>query len=62
MTRQSSRFPTWMVVVAILLLAVPIVWGLSAILHIVAALSIGGILVVAGLVLLFVWLRGRAGA
>jgi len=61
-TRQSSRFPTWMVVVAILLLAVPIVWGLSAILHIVAALSIGGILVVAGLVLLFVWLRGRAGA
>jgi hypothetical protein len=51
-----------MVVVAILLLAVPIVWGLSAIMHIVAALSIGGILVVAGLVLLFVWLRGRAGS
>ncbi|MEN8233670.1 MAG: hypothetical protein ABFR89_01945 [Actinomycetota bacterium] len=59
---ESNRFPTWMVVVAIILLAIPIVWALSTIMDILAALSIGGILVIAGLVALFVWLKKRATA
>ncbi|MEN8113986.1 MAG: hypothetical protein ABFS21_06325 [Actinomycetota bacterium] len=59
---DTSRFPTWIVVVAIILLSIPIVWALSTAMHIVAAMSIGGVLVVAGLVALFVWLKKRTDA
>jgi hypothetical protein len=48
-----------MVVVAIILLAGPIIWALSAFMHIFAAMSIGGILVVVAIVLLFIWLNKR---
>lgn len=56
---SKNRFPAWMIVIAILLLAGPIIWGLSAFMHIIAAMSIGGILVVVALVALFIWLKGR---
>jgi len=46
-----------MVVISIVILAVPIVWALSLFLDILAAMSIGGILVVVGLVVLFIWLK-----
>ncbi len=62
MASQKNEFPTWMVVVSIVILAFPIIWGLSLVLDIVAALSIGGILVVAALVLLFIWLKKRVDA
>ncbi len=52
-----NRFPTWMIVVSILILAVPIVWALTLFLDIITAMSIGGILVVIGLVVLFIWLK-----
>lgn len=48
-----------MIVVAILILAGPIIWALSMFMHILAAMSIGGILVVIALVLLFIWLKKR---
>jgi hypothetical protein len=58
-TQEKQNFPTWMVVVAIILLAGPIIWALSAFMHIFAAMSIGGILVVVAIVLLFIWLNKR---
>ncbi|MFV9673004.1 MAG: hypothetical protein ACNYZH_07225 [Acidimicrobiia bacterium] len=55
----QNRFPTWMIVVSIIILAFPIIWALSLFMHIVAAMSIGGILVIAALIGLFIWLKGR---
>jgi len=59
---QQNRFPTWMIVVSIIILAFPIIWGLSLFMHVVAAMSIGGILVIAALIGLFIWLKGRVDA
>lgn len=59
---SQSRFPTWMIVVSIIILAFPIIWALSLFMHIVAAMSIGGILVVAALIGLFIWMKGRVDA
>ncbi len=55
----QQRWPTWVVIVAILILAVPIIWGLSIVMDILAALSIGGILVIVGIVAAFIWLERR---
>ena len=59
---SQNRFPTWMIVVSIIILAPLVIWGLSLFMHVVAAMSIGGILVVAALVGLFIWLKGRVDA
>jgi len=58
-TSTHNRFPTWMIVVSILILAGPIIWGLTMIFDIITAMSIGGILVVIALVALFIWLKNR---
>ncbi len=58
----QNRFPTWMIVVSIIILAFPIVYALSLFMHIVAAMSIGGILVVVALIGLFIWLKKRVDA
>lgn len=55
----DNRFPVWITVVAIVILIPVLVWALSTVMHIAAAMSIGGILAVAGIVLLFIWLRRR---
>jgi hypothetical protein len=60
--QTKNEFPTWMVVAAIVILAIPVIWALSLVLDVVAAMSIGGILVVVALVLLFVWLKRRVDA
>jgi len=57
----QNRFPTWMIVISILILAGPIIWGLAMIFDIITAMSIGGILVVIALIALFVWLKNRVG-
>lgn len=51
-----------MIVVSIIILAFPIIYALSLFMHIIAAMSIGGILVVAALIGLFIWLKGRVDA
>lgn len=55
----EQHWPTWVVIVAILILAVPFIWMLSIFMHILAAMSIGGILVVAAIIGVFVWLNRR---
>ncbi len=55
----KQTWSTWVVIVAILILAIPIIWALSIFMNIVAAMSIGGILVVAGIIGAFVWLNRR---
>jgi|COG998Drversion2_1049125.scaffolds.fasta_scaffold343341_1 uncharacterized membrane protein len=62
MASNQNEFPTWMVVVSIIILAFPIIWALSLFLDILAAMSIGGILIVVALVLLFIWLKKRVDA
>ena len=62
MASNENEFPTWMVVVSIIILAFPIIWALSLFLDIIAAMSIGGILIVVALVLVFVWLKKRVDA
>ena len=57
---QKQHWPTWVVVVAVIILIPPLVWALSAALNIVAALSIGGILLIAGIIALFAWGLGKA--
>jgi hypothetical protein len=60
MTSSSqNRFPTWMVVVSAIILGGLVIWALSLFMHILAAMSIGGILVVVALIALFIWLKGR---
>lgn len=58
-TETKQHYPTWMIVVAILILAGPIIWALSTVMHILAAMSIGGILVVVAIVALFMYLNKR---
>jgi len=48
-----------MIVVSIIILAPLVIYGLSLFMHVVAAMSIGGILAVAALIGLFIWLKGR---
>lgn len=55
----QKQWPTWMIVVAIIILIPPIVWGLSLVFDIVAAMSIGGILLIAAIIWLFVSLQKR---
>jgi hypothetical protein len=57
---QKQHWPTWVVVIAVIILIPPLVWALSATLNILAALSIGGILLIGGIVALFVWGLGKA--
>ena len=58
-TKEKQDFPTWIVVVAIILLAGPIIWALNIFMSVLQAMSIGGILVVIAIVALFVWLNKR---
>ena len=55
----KRQWPTWVIIVAILILAIPIIWGLAILTNLLAAMSIGGILIVAGIIGVFIWLRGR---
>jgi len=48
-----------MIVVAILILLPPLVWALSIAFNIVAAMSIGGILLVVAIVVLFMRIKAR---
>lgn len=54
---QHNRFPTWMVVVAIVILLPVIVWALTIVFDILVAMSIGGILLIVAIVWLFTKLR-----
>ncbi|GMQ99176.1 MAG: hypothetical protein BMS9Abin17_1746 [Acidimicrobiia bacterium] len=58
-TQTKKQWPTWMIVVAILILLPPLVWALSITLNIVAAMSIGGILLVVAIVVLFIKIKAR---
>ena len=55
----AQKWSTWVVIVAILILAIPIIWGIAILTNLLAAMSIGGLLVVAAIIGLFIWLRGR---
>jgi len=61
-TQTKKQWPTWMIVVAIVILIPPIVWALTITFNIVTALSIGGILLVAGIIWLFIAIKGRVDA
>ena len=50
----KRQWPTWVIIVAILILAIPIIWGLAVLTNLLAAMSIGGILIVAGIIGVFV--------
>lgn len=56
---HEQKWPTWVVIVAILILAIPLIWMLSIFMDLLAALSIGGILAITAIVVLFVWLNRR---
>lgn len=60
-TRTHNRWPTWIVVVAVLLLIPVIVWALSMVMSILAAVSIGVVIAVVAIVALFIWLKKRVG-
>lgn len=55
LTTEKQHWPTWAVVVSIIILIPVLVWVLAVSLNLLAALSIGGILLIAGVVALFVW-------
>ena len=55
MSTEKQHWPTWIVVVSIIILIPVLVWALAVSLNLLAALSIGGILLIAGVVALFVW-------
>ncbi len=51
----QKQWPTWMVVIAVLILIGPIMWATWVAVNLVTAMSIGGIL----LVVLIVWVFTR---
>ncbi|HSJ70807.1 MAG TPA: hypothetical protein VLA29_04070 [Acidimicrobiia bacterium] len=58
-TRTHNRWPTWIVVVAVLLLIPVLVWALSTVINILVAVSIGFVIAVVAIVALFIWLKNR---
>jgi hypothetical protein len=58
-SEAKQDFPTWIVVVSIIILAGPIIWALTIFFDIITAMSIGGILVVIAIIALFIWLNKR---
>lgn len=54
-----NRYPTWMIVVAILILAAPAIWLLSRAVSFLIAFGIVGLIAVAAVVWVFVWAKGR---
>lgn len=58
-TQPKKKWPTWMIAVAIFILIPPIVWALTITINLLAAMSIGGILLVVGIVVLFIAIKGR---
>jgi hypothetical protein len=55
LSTEKQHWPTWVVVVSIIILIPVLVWVLAISMNLLAALSIGGILLIAGVVALFVW-------
>ena len=58
MTSRSST-PTWIVVFAIILLAVPALFALRAVFGFLWAFGIVGVLAVAAVVTVFIWAKRR---
>ncbi|MFV2000063.1 MAG: hypothetical protein ACC654_06835 [Acidimicrobiia bacterium] len=58
-TQTKKQWPTWMIVGAVLILLPPLIWALSITFNIVAAMSIGGILLVVAIVVLFIRIKAR---
>ncbi len=58
-TQTKKQWPTWMIVVAVLILLPPLVWALTITINIVSAMTIGGIILVAAIVWLFVTLKNK---
>ena len=56
---QTKKFPTWMIVVAIIILIPPIIWALSTTMHILAATGIGFVIAIVLIVLAFRYLNDR---
>lgn len=59
MTETSRKWPTWVVVVAVLLLLGPVIWALYVVFNLLAAISVGGLLIIVALIFLFIWLKDR---
>ena len=59
MSSTSNRFPTWVTVVAIVLIGLVAIPALALVLDIVAAVGIGVVIIVGGLIAFFIWLRTR---
>lgn len=59
MSSTSSRFPTWVTVVAIVLIGIVLIPVLALVLDIVAAVGIGVVFIVVALIAFFIWLRTR---
>ncbi len=59
MAQTTNGRPTWMIVVALLILLPLLVWVLAITVNILAALSIGGLLLAAAIIGLFMWTRQR---
>lgn len=59
MTQTKKQWPTWIIVVAILILIPPIVWALSLTMDILAAVGIGFVILVVAIVALFMYLNRR---
>jgi len=55
----KQHWPTWVVVVAVLILAIPLIWMANVFFGLLGAMSLGGILLVVGIIALFVWLNRR---
>lgn len=59
MSSTSSQFPTWVTVVAIVLIGLVLIPALALVLDIVAAVGIGVVFIVVALIAFFIWLRTR---
>ncbi len=55
----EQQWPTWVVIVAVLILAIPLLWMANVFFGLLGAMSLGGILLVVGIIALFVWLNRR---
>jgi hypothetical protein len=51
--------PTWIIVVAAILLIGPLIWALTIVMDVVYAVGIGAIIFIAVIIGAFIWVKGR---
>lgn len=58
----QKQWPTWVAVVAVLILAIPVIWATVIVVNLLSAMSLAGIIIVALIIFVFIRVKKRVDA